>query len=436
MTKIPQGNIEAEKSVIGSVLLDAQKIDKIAWLEPRDFYDRKHFWIWTAIKHLYKTDKKIDIVSITEKLHKYKRLDDVGGVQYLHELLNGTPTAANIEYHARIVRDHAVRRRVFDIGHQISALAHKPYDDTEDMFAEIEKLAFSVRPEVQGDLVHIRDSEDEYFEYLETKDDFIKTGFKQFDEWIGGLGRGWLYVLAARPSVGKTAKMLQMLRGIAAQGKGQCLVWSQEMKRTALTNRMMASLTVIHLNSFRLKKLTPKEKEIARRVYRQELAPLPIRIADAKNVTIEEVAAAARQAKRESGKIAAIFVDYLGIMNIPQPAGTTRQQAIGEVTKAAKRLAMELDCIFVLLAQMNREGKKAIEPSLEHLRESGDIEQDADVVEFLWENPDDTDPGKEAPGAKVIQSIIAKGRDVGTKRFRYGFYGAYQQFHDLPPLEG
>ncbi|WP_223248080.1 DnaB-like helicase C-terminal domain-containing protein [Laceyella tengchongensis] len=106
-----------------------------------------------------------------------------------------------------------------------------------------------------------------------------------------------------------------------------------------------------------------------------------------------------------------------------------------QVTQAAKRLAMELDCVFILLAQMNREGKKAIEPSLEHLRESGDIEQDADVVEFLWENPDDTDPGRYAPGSKVIQSIIAKGRDVGVNRFRYGFYGPYQQFVDLPPRD-
>ncbi|MBH8609129.1 DnaB-like helicase C-terminal domain-containing protein [Thermoactinomyces sp. CICC 10521] len=427
--------MEAEKSVIGSVLRDAMKIDKVAWLEPRDFQHSAHSLIWTAIKYLYKSDKKIDIVSITEELHKYKRLNEIGGVIYLHELANNILTTADIEYHAKIVRENAIKRRVYDVGYQISALSNKPYDDLEEMFAEIEKLATSIRPAAQGDLIHVKDAEDEYFDYLDKQDDFIKTGFKNFDNWIGGLGRGWLYVLAARPSVGKTAKMLQMLRGIAAQGQGQCLVWSQEMKRPALTNRMMASIMGIPLNKFRLKQLTTKEKELARKVYQSEIAPLPIRIADAKNVTIEEVAAAARQAKRENGQIAAIFVDYLGIMNIPQPLGMSRQQAIGQVTQAAKRLAMELDCVFILLAQMNREGKRALEPSLEHLRESGDIEQDADVVEFLWENPEDTDPGKYAPGGKVIQSIIAKGRDVGVNRFRYGFYGAYQQFIDLPPLE-
>lgn len=429
------GNSEAEKSVIGSVLSDAMKIDKVHWLEPRDFQNPSHSLIWTAIKHLYKTDKKIDIVSITEELHKYKRLNEIGGVTYLHELTKNILTTADIDHHAKIVRENAIKRRVYDIGYQISALSNKPYDDMEEMFAEVEKLATSIRPEAQSDLVHIKDAEDEYFEYLDKQDDFIKTGFQNFDNWIGGLGRGWLYVLAARPSVGKTAKMLQMLRGIAAQKQGQCLVWSQEMKRPALTNRMMASIMGLPLNKFRLKKLSGQEKKVAREVYQKEIAPFPIRIADAKNVTIEEIAASARQAKRENGQIAAIFVDYLGIMNIHQPLGMSRQQAIGQVTQQAKRLAMELDCVFVLLAQMNREGKRALEPSLEHLRESGDIEQDADIVEFLWENPEDNDPGKSAPGSKVIQSIIAKGRDVGVNRFRYGFYGAYQQFVDLPKLD-
>ncbi|WP_124728827.1 replicative DNA helicase [Staphylospora marina] len=431
---ITQINLEAEKSVIGSVLLDPEKIDKVIWLEPRDFQHVPHTLIWTAIRHLYKLDRPIDVVSITGELVKYKRLDEIGGVGYLNELLNQTPTAANVEYHAGIVRENSIRRRVYDIGQKIASLSNQPFDSTEAMFAEIDRLAGSVRPEAQGELVHLRDAEDEYFDYLDREDDLIKTGFPQFDSWVGGLGRGWLYVLAARPSVGKTAKMLQMLRGIAAQGQGQCLVWSQEMKRPALVNRMMASITGIELDTFRLKKLDAKQKKLAREIYQQEIAPLPIRIADAKHVTIDEITAAARQAKREAGPIAAIFVDYLGIMKIPQPAGVTRQQAIGEVTKKAKQLAMELDCVFILLAQMNREGKKAIQPSLEHLRESGDIEQDADIVEFLWENPDDTNPGPGAPGAKVVQSIIAKGRDVGVNKFRYAFYGKYQQFIDLPPL--
>src|SRR5690606_36100223 len=212
-------------------------------------------------------------------------------------------------------------------------------EDIERMFDSIENMAGSIRPGITADLVHASEAEKDYFEYLAHKEDLIMTGFKRFDEWMGGLGRGWLYVLAARPSVGKTAKMLQMVRGIAAQGKGTCLVWSLEMQRNQLYNRMLAAMTGIPANKFRLKRLEPRDMPDVRQAY-EELKKLPIHIADAKNVSIEEIRATARQAKRKLGPIAAIFIDYLGIMNIPQPNGMTRAQAIGETTKAAKRLAM------------------------------------------------------------------------------------------------
>jgi len=428
------GSLAAEQAVLGSVLIDNAKIDKVHWLEKRDFATAAHMFIWDAVKSLWEQQNAIDIVTITEKLQERKLLEDCGGVLYLAELTE-IPTAANCEHYAKIVRKHAVKRRADEIGKAISKAASEDYDTLDDLYSKIEYLAGSLRPEAQGDLVHMADAEDEYFDYLEKEDDLINTGFEKFDDWMGGLGRGWLYVLAARPSVGKTAKMLQMLKGIASQGKGQCLVWSQEMKRPALFNRMMAAPTQIPATKFRLKQLTPQEKAIAREVYQKEFATLPIKIADAKNVTVEEITAAARQAKREDGEIAAIFVDYLGIMDIPEVPGTTRQQQIGKVTKGLKRLAMELDCVVVLLAQMNREGKKSIEPSLEHLRESGDIEQDADVVEFLWVDPGDCKGDGAHVGAKIIQSTIAKGRDIGVNRFRYAFYGAYQYFVDAPKDE-
>jgi replicative DNA helicase len=224
--------------------------------------------------------------------------------------------------------------------------------------------------------------------------------------------------------------MLQLLHGMSTQEQGPCLVWSQEMKRPALLNRMNSRLTGISVNRFRQKKLDPDEWKRMEESY-SHLEQLPILIADAKNVTIQEIRSTVKQAKRKYGKISGIFVDYLGIMNIPQPVGMTRAQAIGDVTKRAKQIAMELDCPFILLAQMNREGKKAIKPSLEHLRESGDLEQDADVVEFLWENPEDVDPGPIHLGSKVIQSIIAKGRDIGVNEFRYLFKGWIQQFEEI-----
>lgn len=429
---LPQPELmQAEKSVLGSVLIDNNVMDEIGdLLEERDFSIYAHQLIWKAMKYMYKSHKPIDIVTITEMLMVYKRLEETGGVDYLTQLTTETPTSAHARYYAELMRSRAIRQRAIEAAEQIKAAAKNDMlQDDEQFLGELDKLIEAVKPENTGDLVHVSDARKEYFDYLNQKDDLIPTGFRKFDEWMGGLGRGWLYILAARPSVGKTAKMLQMLRGIAAQGRGHCLVWSQEMKRNQLFNRMIASITGIPASKFRLKRIEPKDWSEITKAY-DMLERLPIHIADAKNVTIDEVKASARKAKRKYGQIAAIFIDYLGIMNIPQPNGMTRAQAVGEVTKAAKRLAMELDCVVILLAQMNREGKKAVRPSLEHLRESGDIEQDADIVEFLWDDPNDQDPGQRNSGAQVVKSIIAKGRDVGVNEFRYAFKSWIQRFEE------
>jgi replicative DNA helicase len=217
--------------------------------------------------------------------------------------------------------------------------------------------------------------------------------------------------------------MLQMMKGVAEQGAGEVLLWSQEMKRPQLLSRMMAGAANISSGRIRKKELDSSEMNRMNAAY-DELEKLPIHIWDARNVTIEEVRATARKFKRKYGKLGAIVVDYLTIMNIPQHKGETRSQAVGYVTRTAKQIALELDCPFIMLAQLSRDGKD--EPKLEHLRDSGEIEQDADVVEFLWHNPDETHRD-----GKVIQSIIAKGRDVGVNQFKYLFKGWVQRYEEL-----
>ncbi|SDY71121.1 DnaB-like helicase C-terminal domain-containing protein [Thermoactinomyces sp. DSM 45892] len=422
----------AEMSILGAILLDNRVLDDLTiQLEPRDFTIQSHQTLYTVMKHMHESDRPIDLVTLTDRLNTYGKLDQSGGVAYMTELASVVPTVQNARHYAEIVHRHAVQRRIMELGDRIKSIATEgEFSEEEDMLQAIERLSDSIRPEGNGELVSITDARQEYFDYLARKDDLIHTGFPKFDEWMGGLGRGWLYILAARPSVGKTAKMLQMIQGIATQGKGQCLVWSQEMKRPQLFNRMLSSLTGVSANRIRLKHLSEGDMKHLREGY-DALEMLPISIADAKNVTIDEIRAVARQQKRKHGRIGAIFVDYLGIMNIPTKKGETRAQAVGEVTKAAKHLAIEIDCPVILLCQMSREGKKAIKPSLEHLRESGSIEQDADLVEFLWEDPEDTDPGRDHMGAKVIQSVIAKGRDIGVNEFRYAFKGWIQRFDEL-----
>lgn len=423
--------VEAETSVLGSVLLDDSVMDDIvSMLEPRDFSVHAHELIWKGMQYLYQHHKPIDAVTLSDMLMRYKRIEEVGGVEYLTKLADSVPTTANAKHYAEIVRSRAIRRRGADVAKKIEELSLEgDFENDEDYFSEVEKLAASIRPNVGGNMKHISDTKKEYLDYLREKDDLILTGFRRFDEWMGGIGRGWLYILAGRPSVGKTAKMLQMAKGIAKQGKGEVLIWSQEMKREQLLNRMIAAEAGVNANFLRRKNLQKADWKKVEQAYAR-LEQLPLHIHDASNVTIEEVRAVARQVRRKYGKLAAIIVDYLTIMNIPQRNGETWAQAVARVTRKAKNVAGEMDCPFIMLAQLNRESKKQgnKEPQLEHLRDSGGIEQDADVVEFLWENPDDTDPNGRGT---IVQSTIAKGRDVGLNKFRYLFKPWFQTYEEL-----
>lgn len=424
--------VEAETSVLGAVLIDNAVMDQVGtMLEPRDFSVHAHELIWKGMQYQYRHNKPIDIVTVSEMLMQYKRIGEVGGVQYLTQLANSVPSTANAKHYAEIVRSRAIRKRGAEAGEKITELSlDGEFENDEDYFSEVEKLALSVRPKPGGNMKHLSETKQSYMEYLQRKDDLILTGFRGFDEWMGGIGRGWLYILAGRPSVGKTAKMLQMAKGIAQQQKGEVLIWSQEMKREQLMNRMIAAETGITASKIRRKTLDEDDLNRIGKAY-DELEKLPLHIEDANNVTIEQVKATSRQIRRKHGRLAAIIVDYLTIMNIPQQKGETWAQAVARVTRTAKGVAGEMDCPFIMLAQLNRESKKQgnKEPQLEHLRDSGGIEQDADVVEFLWEDPNDT--ADDLRQGTIVQSTIAKGRDVGLNKFRYLFKPWRQAYEEL-----
>lgn len=417
--------IEAEYAVLGAVFIKPQIMDEIHdLLEPRDFTLDKHELIWKALKYLYQKNEPIDFLTVVNMLSIYKRLDEVGGMSYLTQLANSVPSTANTPYYAKMIQSKSCRRRGQEAVETILKFTlENEYENDEDYFNEIERTILSVRPKITGDMKHLKETRQEYVDYLDEMDNFIYTGFSRFDEWMGGVGRGWLYILAGRPSVGKTAKALQMAVNIARQDVGEVLIWSQEMKRNQLLNRMLSPLTNINSNRIRKKDLEPHEKKALIEGY-DNLAQLPLHIEDAKNVTIDEVRATARQIKRKNGKLAAIFIDYLTIMKIIQQKGETRSQAVGYVTRTAKQVALEMDCPIFMLAQLSREGSG--EPKQEHLRDSGEIEQDADIIELLWHDPEDVAQN----GAKIIQSTIAKGRDIGVNHFKYLFKGWIQKYED------
>ncbi len=414
--------LDAEISVLGAIFLEPDVINDIVFLEARDFISARHQQIFRVMKWLDDRNQPIDITTVTELYMQHNKMDEVS-ISYLAELAVSCPTASNVVSYANIVRSRAIRRRGTEIGQKIMNLVHEDFETDDDYFAEIEKLASEVRPEDDGKMQSLKDTRQGYFEHLLKRAEFIPTGFKQYDKWAHGLWRGWLFVSAGRPSVGKTAMLLQRIMGVAKSGP--VIVFSQEMDKYQLYDRMIANSTGIAYGRIKNKELKVEELGMIEYAYK-ELEKLPIFVQDSSGVTIEEVRATARRFKKRYGQIAMIAVDYLQIMKIPQRKNETRAQAIGNVTTTAKQIARDMNCCFMMLSQMTRESDNVKKPQLSHLKESSSIEQDADIVEFLWH-----DPADKMPQGKVIQQFFAKGRDVGMNEFKLLFMGWKQKFIEL-----
>lgn len=427
MTSDGTDSLSAEQSVIGAVFLDPNVLDDIEFLEDRDFLDVKHQQIFRVMKWLDSRSKAIDLVTVTEFYVQHNRSNEIN-VTYLTQIASAVPTTANVEYYANIVRSKAIRRRGAEIGKEITDLSREDFETDEEYFSAVESLITDMRPNDNGKMKSFSETRADYFNHILSKEiEFVPTGFSKFDEWAHGLWRGWLFVSAGRPSVGKTAILLQRVMGVAESGP--VLVYSQEMDENQLKDRMISNLTGIPYNRIKNKELSVKQYGMVEEEYNR-LEKLPIYIQDSSGVTIEEVRSTARRFKRRYGDLAMIAVDYLQIMDISQKRGESRAQAIGNVTTAAKQIARDMKCCFMMLSQMNRDSENHKKPQLSHLKESSSIEQDADVVEFLWHDEGDTHNQ-----GKVIQQFIAKGRDTGINEFRLLFRGWKQHFEELEKRE-
>jgi replicative DNA helicase len=422
---IGANDIVAEQSVLGAIFLESSVLDDIVFLEERDFSVPRHQSIYKVMRYLEKKSQPVDIITVTNAIAKFGDIEGMGGVSYLSQLAASCPTTANIGYYARIVRSKAMERRMKNTADIISGMSRDDYETDEEFFSTVENLITDLRPQDNSKMLNFSETKEEYYTYLKTPAEFIKTGFTEFDKWSQGLGRGWLFISAGRPSVGKTAIALQRIYGVSSQDKGVVLVWSQEMRRNGLKDRMLSAQTGIAMKNIKSKNLSDKEQSLLDRAYK-EFEFLPIYMQDSSGVTIDEIKATAKQFKKKYGKIAMIVVDYLQIMSIPQTKGDTRALAIGRVTGQAKQIAMDMDCCFMMLSQMTRESVKKGRPDLSDLKESGSIEQDADVVEFLWDDGEKTSQGK------IINQTFAKGRDIGVREFKLLFMNWKQKFTEIP----
>lgn len=426
MNLIGENDLAAEQSVLGAIFLEPDVLDEIVFLEDRDFYIPRHQQIYKVMRYLEKKSKPVDIITVTEALMKFGGVENIGGVTYLSQLANSCPSAANAEYYASIVRSKALERRLKNTAEIILGMSRDDYESDDEFFSYVENLVTEMRPQDTAKMRSFSETKEKYFEHLSVKAEYIRTRFPQFDIWAKGIWRQDLFISAGRPSVGKTAMLLQRLYGIAQSNEGVVLLYSQEMDENQVKDRMISRITGIPYAKIRNKNLNDSEWTQIKNVY-DTFEYLPLFIQDSSGVTIDEIRATAKIFKRKYGKIACIAVDYLQIMSIPQKKGETRAQAIGKVTGAAKQIARDMNCCFMMLSQMSRDFERALKPQLSHLKESGSIEQDADVVEFLWHDPEDTEKD-----GKVIQQTIAKGRNTGLNEFRLLFRGWKQHFEELP----
>lgn len=418
-------NLEAEQAVLGAVFLDPDSLDKIDFLEERDFSYQSHEFIMNAMRKLRERKEPVDLITVTNRLQKFGRLIDIGNVSYLAELENSAPTASNIVWYARMVRTAAHKRRIAALGKRLIGLSQEEFESDEDLFCSVDDEVMEIKPKTTSKMKSFAEMQVSYFKHLKSKATKLLTGFTDFDEW-SQLWLGWLYILAGRPSVGKTAKALQIAYGVASLNKdvGCVLIYSQEMDEDEVIDRMVSNVAGVNYTRMINKgddgRFRDTEWTKITEAY-EKVKKLKIFVQDSSGVTIDEIESTARTMEKEHGKVSCILVDYLQIMGINEKKGESRSSAIGRVTRRAKNIARNRKCVVIMLSQFDRAVDDG-EPKMKHLKESGSIEQDADVVDAMY------DTGEREGGIKIIDSIFLKGRNVGLARFKYRFEWWYQRF--------
>ncbi|HEX8973995.1 MAG TPA: replicative DNA helicase [Patescibacteria group bacterium] len=416
--RIPPHNLEAEQSVLGSLMLEKDAIIKIAdLLKVGDFYKDDHNVIYEVILDLYDNREPIDVLSISNKLDEKKQLEQVGGSSYIASLVGGVPSASHIVHYAKVVQKKALLRRLIVAASDIVEAGYREGDDIEKILDEAEQKLFSVSQKyIKQDFIPIRSILESAFNRIDelhrdgNKSRGIPTGFPDLDNILAGLQKSDLVILAARPSVGKTSFALDIARHIAVRENVAVGMFSLEMGADQLVDRMLAAEANVDLWRLRTGKLNDKgENNDFQRIGEAMgvLSEAKLFIDDTASANIMEMRTMARRLQAEHN-LGLIVIDYLQLME--GRGGDNRVQEISEISRGLKNLARELNIPILALSQLSRsvESRSPQIPKLSDLRESGSIEQDADIVLFLYredrEKPD-------TPNKGIVKIIIAKHRN-------------------------
>lgn len=416
--RTPPQNIEAEQSVLGSIMLEKESIIKIAdLLKVGDFYKDDHNDIYEVMLELYEEREPIDVLSISNKLDEKKLLEKIGGSSYLASLVNTVPSASHIVHYAKVVQKKALLRRLINAASEIVEAGYREGDDVEKILDEAEQKLFSVSQKyIKQDFIPIRSILESAFNRIDelhrdgNKSRGIPTGFPDLDAILAGLQKSDLVILAARPSVGKTSLALDLARHAAVREKVAVGMFSLEMSSDQLVDRMLAAEANVDLWRLRTGRLKSEgENNDFQRIGEAMgiLSEAPVFIDDTASANIMEMRTMARRLQAEHN-LGLIIIDYLQLME--GRGGDNRVQEISEISRGLKNLARELNIPIIALSQLSRavESRSPQIPKLSDLRESGSIEQDADVVLFLYredrEKPD-------TPNKGIVKIIIAKHRN-------------------------
>lgn len=433
--KVPPYNLEAEQSVLGSMLLSQDAvIVATEQLQPEDFYMESHRRIFDVISRLYENREPIDLITVTEALRSNKILEQVGGAVYLTTLTETVPTASNIAYYCRIVEEKAILRRLIRTTSGILSMAYDPEYQVEELLDEAERKIFEIAQKRKVEnFYHIKDILFDTFERIEqlynTKGGItgVPTGFPDLDEKTSGFQPSDLILIAARPSMGKTAFALNIAQNAAIRYKVPVAIFSLEMSKEQLVQRMLCAESNVDSHKLRTGRLDEEDwPKLARAM--GPLSEAPIYIDDTPGISSLELRAKARRLKAEKG-LGLIIIDYLQLMS-GRGNSENRQQEISEISRSLKALARELNVPVVALSQLSRapEMRSDHRPILSDLRESGSQEQDSDVVAFLYRddyyNPD-TDK------KNIAEVIIAKQRNGPTGTVELVWLPRFTKFASL-----
>ena len=438
--KVPPHSIQAEQSVLGGLMLDNQTWDTVAdKVVVGDFYRKDHRLIFTTIEQLAEKQDPFDVITLSEALEAIDELESVGGLAYLAMLAKDTPSAANIVAYANIVRDRSVLRQLIHVGTDISDSAfNKEGRDTSDLLEHAEREVFKIAEQRQrgqeGGFKSIKNllaSAVDKIETLYEQEGNItgaSTGFSDLDQLTSGLQPADLIIVAGRPSMGKTTIAMNMAENIAIKGDKPVAIFSMEMPGDSLAMRMMSSLGRIDQNKVRTGKLEDDEWPRLTSAINL-LAETKLFIDDTPALTPTEVRARARRLTREHGQLGLIVLDYLQLMQSPS-SGENRVQQISDISRGLKALAKELNVPVVALSQLNRnlEQRPNKRPVMSDLRESGAIEQDADLIVFIYR---DEVYNEDSPDKGIAEIIIGKQRNGPLGTVRLTFLGQYTRFENF-----